>query len=220
MAIALDATSAPTTSGGGVTSLNRNHTCSGSDRILWVGAITVSSGAVAITGITYNSVAMTKVTSVNPQGNWELSLWYLVNPATGTNTITATAASNVVNYIRLSSASYTGASQTGVPDSSNSATGVTTSRTVSTTTVADNCWVVGHGMTGAGNIVPSTGLTTRSEVDSGSGSSVLGDSNGPKTPAGSYSMTFTTASDSTGLIVASFAPSVAASNNSNFLMLL
>lgn len=218
MAIALDSTSAPTNSSG-VTSLNRSHTCTGSDLILWVAVTTVSGASVPVTGVTYNSVAMTKVTAIAPQSNWEMSLWYLAGPSTGTNTITATCATAPANIFRISSASYTGASQTGIPDSSNSATGVTTSRTVSTTTIANNCWVVGYGMTGAGNIVPSTGLTTRSETDSGSGSTVLGDSNGAVTPAGSYSMTFTTANDSTGLIVASFAPATA-STNSNFFMLL
>lgn len=219
MAIALDSTSAPT-NGAGSSSLNRSHTCSGSDRILWVGVATASGASVPVTGVTYNSVAMTKVTSIVPQSNWDLSLWYLAAPATGTNTITATCGSAPAHAFRIMSASYTGASQTGIPDSSNSATGVTTSRTVSTTTVADNCWVVGLGMTGASAIVPSTGMTTRSETDSASSSTVLADSNGPKTPAGSYSMTFTTANDSTGLIVASFAPATAAATNSNFLMLL
>ena len=218
MAIALDTTTTAS-SNSGSTTLTKAFTCSGSDRILFVGTTTVSGSVVPVTGVTYNGVAMTKITSVNPQANWEIALWYLFAPDTGSNNIVATCGSAPSSVLRISPASYTGALQSGVPDSFNSATGTTTSRTVSTTTVLDNCWVIGFGMTGRSSIVPSTGMTSRCETDSASGSTLLADSDGPQTPAGSYSMTFTTGSDSTGLIVASFPPALAG-GNSNFLALL
>lgn len=145
MAIALDSTTAA--SGATASSHTFSHTCTGSDLILFVTA-TGANGDV--TGITYNSVAMTKINStVTDSAVLFTSLWYLVNPSTGANNvvITTSTATGVVG----SSASYTGVNQTGQPDASTTvASSTTTSYSSSVTSVANNCWTIATSRTGNG----------------------------------------------------------------------
>lgn len=204
MAIALDSTGTATQSLSN--SVTFSHTCSGSDRILFVNAAAAYAGLGTVSSVTYNGVAMTLIDFCNPQANFYQSLWYLVAPDTGTHNVVITGSGGAV-LTTGGSASYTGASQTGVPDSSAKATTIGTSLNQSTTTVADNSWVVGACITGATSITAGAGITSRSELDSANGSTLLGDSNGVKSPAGSYSMTFTNgAADSMGMVMASFKP--------------
>lgn len=206
MAIALDAAASSNTTS--ASSLTYSHTCTGSNRILFVAVFSggPGPGSVPCTGVTYAGVAMTKIDSNAPQANWDLSLWYLINPASGANNVIITL-SGTTTSLYGDSISYTGAKQSGVPDSSAKNKATSTSVTQSTTTVADNCWVVGVGVTGASTIAASTGVTSRLDRDSASGSFNMGDSNAVKSPAGSYSMTFTGgASDNMGIVMASFAP--------------
>lgn len=213
MAIALDSSNITSALTG--PTLTFSHTCSGSNRILFVGAFAASATTETITGVTYNSVAMTRIDFNNPQSNWELSLWYLIAPSTGAHNVVITASTTVV-VIAGASISYTGALQSGVPDSSAKKTQSTTSITQSTTVVASNCWVVGWGTTGNGSISAGSGMTSRGDIDSPQGSFESGDSNGT-VATGAYSMTLTGGgSDSMGIIMASFAPA-ASTVNSNFL---
>lgn len=208
MAIAYSAFSSANGSGSSVT---YSHTCSGSDRILFVSAFAPYPGTGSTTGVTYGGVAMTKVDSNKPQANWDFSLWYLVNPASGANNVVCTSSGSVsgTNYNSLA-VSYTGASQTGQPDGSAKANGASTTLNQSVTTTADNSWVVGAAISGAGAPTASTGVTSRGNI----GFCRIGDSNAPKTPAGSYSMTYTTGSaDNWGLIMASFSPVAAATSH-------
>lgn len=205
MAIAYSATTSGSGSG---TSVTYSHTVSGSDTILFVSAFAPYPSTGSTTGVTYAGVAMTKVDSNKPQANWDYSLWYLVNPAAGANNVVCTSSTSVSGSFYMSMAvSYTGASQTGQPDASGKANGSSTTLNQSVTTVADNSWVIGAGMSGAGTPTASTGVTSRNSQTF----CRIGDSNGPKTPAGSYSMTYTTgSSDNWGLLMASFSPAAAA----------
>lgn len=201
MTIAYSATSGGSGSG---TSVTYSHTCSGSDRILFVSAFAPYPASGSTTGVTYGGVSMTKVDSNKPQANWDYSLWYLVNPASGANNVVCTSSNTVSGSFYMSMAvSYTGASQTGQPDGSAKANGSGTTLNQSVTTTADNSWVIGAGMSGAGSPTASTGVTSRNSQTF----CRIGDSNAPKTPAGSYSMTYTTgSSDNWGLLMASFSP--------------
>lgn len=181
MAIAYDATSKSTFT----TNPSWSHTCTGDDRILVVVAGAVSDN---ISGITYNSVALTQITETTypGAGHAGLSIWYLVAPATGSNTI-AVSSSSACGAVAVS---YTGVKQTGVPDSSNvnnNAVG-TNSLTTSTTVVASNCWLVGGASDNAGTGASGgTGTTLRDFVDNGVN---MGDSNGT-VGTGSQSLVFT-----------------------------
>jgi hypothetical protein len=198
MAIARDANVTGVTASG--SSLTTALTTSGSNRILFVGAR--ADSAIAITGITYAGVALTLIDTVATNRQ---SLWYLINPTVGTNNIVVTPASTT--GILMVASSYTGAKQSGVPDSHNKGGLQASPITVSTTTVADNCWVVGIGNSDNVGLTAGTGYNAVNNVQGRIG---LGDSNGVKTPAGSYSMTVTDSfGDNVDLNIASFAPFVA-----------
>lgn len=208
MAIAVDATSQGQ-SVAGSTSYTLSHTCSGSDRILWV-QVGNSTANDTITGVTYGGTAMTLVKKAggSSSGKYWNYLYYLVAPATGANNIVASASSG--SYIIVRGVSYTGASQTGVPDSSPDATtnSTTTSDTLSTTTVADNCWIL-MAVAGQRAISASTGSNYR--IGDANTQWQIFDTNGAKSPAGSYSMSVTYAAAVWEVcIMASFAPSGAA----------
>lgn len=210
MAIALDLASTISAQAA-TTSLTFAHTCTGSDRILFVyaGNIVASPN---ITGVTYNGVAMTEVGHAATQSNEFTYLWVLVAPATGANNVVITA--NASSKIAGGAISYTGAKQSAQPDSFNTGVGVAaTTLTVSTTVVASGCWLVGAGSTGNGTIAAGTGMTQRANRagDGTFDAAITGDSNGT-VATGSQSLQITNGgADSIGLVVASFAPAVSSS---------
>lgn len=186
-----------------------SHTCTGSDLILVVSVALWQdvAGTGTISGITYNSVALTKAQGVT-NGAMRAEIWYLVGPATGTNTVSATVSGDTDDR-KFRSVSYTGVSGY---DASNSANGGSGNPTVSVTTVADNCWVqdaVAKFGTGAATV----GAGQTSVLNNVTGATLGAASyEGPKTPAGSVTMDWTQASANDWVSVAmSFSPQVAAS---------
>lgn len=136
-AIARDATSGANTTSS--TSVSVSHTNTGSNLILmgacWHGTDEVES-------MTYNSVAMTEIARNADTRDSEFS--YLINPATGANTLSCSWSSSAA-FSGIMGMSYTGAAQTGQPDSSNSASQSTGAATVTiSTTVVDTsgAWFV------------------------------------------------------------------------------
>lgn len=217
MAIAFDTATGRNSQSGG-TSFSWNHTCTGSNLILFVG-VTVSTTDLAPSA-TYNSVSMTLVDKVQtPSGRWSY-LFVLVGPATGTNSVSVSASSAPSDFWLTYSASYTGAKQSGQPDSFNhgTATGVagTTGLTVSTTVVASNCWLIMYGDNTDNNVDGGTS-TLRATPNS----QAIGDSNAT-VGTGSQSLKFTvsTGSGNFGQIIASFAPALASTFKPKLLTLL
>lgn len=199
MAIALDAQSNGATSV--TTSLSWSHTCTGSNLALIVGIWNASDG---VTSVTYNGVAMTQIAKLLMTGGAAgqyIYLYYLLNPATGTNTVAVTGATGGLDG---ASTSFTGVKQSGQPDSFNSSGSASTaSLTTSTTTVADNTWLVGWAYTGA---TMSAGANTTLRGQPVAGILSMMDSNAAQTPAGSHSLTVTQAANFAGSIVASISP--------------
>lgn len=194
MAIAFDAA----TDGGA--NLTWSHTCTGDNRILFVAVMTDVAGD-GVNGITYDSVALTKINSVQGGNTRYISLWYLINPATGSNTVSL----DVDDFHLAGSISYTGALQSGVPDAQNTGTETAqTSQTLGVTTVLDNCWMIMIACTNGAAVSAGTGATER--VDAGVNYNVILDSNGALTPAGAHSLQATAISTNWGSLVASFAP--------------
>lgn len=204
--IEFDATSY-SDSTGAVSSYSFNHTCGASaDLLVFGNGHYKSSGDITISSVTYNSVAMTlardDVKSVSGW-NFRSAVYYLLAPGTGSAYTVAITYSGTTTNGDGGVVSYSGARQTGQPDAVNGATG-SASKTASTivTTVADNCWVFSAVMFDS---YPATsGNTVRwSGFMFGSGS----DTNGPKTPAGNQTMSWTIAINSIWAIsAASFAP--------------
>lgn len=198
MAIAYD-NSSKAFAGNGSGYTNWTHTCTGTNLILLVG-IMEGHNTLGVTGITYNGVALTKISNFSQGSSDTVSLWYLINPTTGTNTIAVTG-TNTSSSIYNSAISYTGVKQSGQPDSFNSGSTTGTPLVISTTTIANNTWVVGMwGASdgGSGGITAGTNVVSR-QFYAGPGSSnfssMMGDSNSVVTPAGSFSQTV---SDSSG----------------------
>ena len=205
MSIAFDAVSSNL--GGSGTNVTVSHTCTGKYLILLAGIQVYYVGNDAtsvVSSVTYNGVSMTLISKTNVGGdNTQASyLYYLINPSTGSNTLSVSTSTSVTG-LQVQGASYTGVNQSGQPDSYN--TGNTSSPlTISTTTVANNCWLVGTAASSSGaTLNAGTGTTLRSLA----GRQVAFDSNGAKSPAGSYSLQCTS-STPLGGVIASIAPFV------------
>jgi hypothetical protein len=183
----------------GASSSSYDHTIgSGSNRILLAGFSTFHSGSlVTVSGATWQGAALTKLTSITAavEGYTQsVELWYKVAPATaGPGTIAYTL-SGTCDFFDSCSASYTDVHQTTpfATPATNQNTSPATSHSLGVTTVSDNSWLVGYVFSRGSSVVAGAGTTLRG-LNNGSGTT-LGDSNGAKTPTGSYSLAYTAAS--------------------------
>lgn len=202
MAIAVDATSKHGTQPLGTSPGTWSHTCTGSNLLLVVGIFCSNDSADLVTEVTYNSVALTRINTL--ANNGRVYLYALAGPTTGANTVSVSWTGVSKNH-NLGAVSYTDVSQSGIPDSSNTGGVTGTSLTVSTTTVADNSWLVGMFANDGGTYSVGSGTVERITYDTTN--RTLIDSGGAKSPAGSYSLIMSN-STSNQLIMAmmSFAP--------------
>lgn len=168
-----------------------SHTCTGNDRYLVVG-ISMLSLAQTVSGITYNSIAMTLLGSRNSiTGACRVELWGLLAPSLGTNTIAVTLTGAIASAGNASS--YTRVHQTSPIEGFNSAQATNVGAadaTVNVTTVADNDWCVDVIATDDGSITVGAGQTQAGNVTGAGGSGAMS-YEGPKTPAGSVTMSWT-----------------------------
>lgn len=166
-----------------------------------------NTGSDYVTGITWNSVAMTKIgSSVQVPGDRWMGVYYIIAPASGTTNITVTGSSSAI--IRSFSTYYTGVDQTSPLDSSNTGTtgGLSSSLGVSTTVVASDCWTAyfTKDSTGSKTYTTSVGSMRR---DTDAGGQAYSDSNGTVS-TGSNTTTHTMTSGTSDLagITFSFKP--------------
>lgn len=188
------------------TTLTASYTVgSGSDRMLVVGVKGSESTYYDISGVTYNGTAMTLLDKQGPGNRW-IYFFYLLNPDSGTHNVVITA--TLSGYILAVAADYTGVSQTGQPDATTKGTGLSGAYTGTVTTTANNSWgiLMFGGYSGTSPLAGSG--STRRAYDGVFGTIGLFDSNGPKTPAGSFSMTanYAETSASTNGILGTFSP--------------
>lgn len=213
MAIAFDSESQTKTTTG---STSYTHTVTGSNILGLVHIINQNNGG--ITSVTWGGVAMTLVDAQSDANVTNVYTYYLAGVTTGTVAVNRATASNTLYVFSLS---YTGCSQTGIPDAktkgANPNTGATLTATL--TTIADNSWQTLAGYDGGGNLAANTGSTTRGSIqDTAAG---CFDSNSAKTPAGSTSMLLTVSNPSNNniaYIMTSFAPVGAVAAGDNFQM--
>ena len=197
--------------------LTYSHTTSGSDRMLFVGVSVRNTRTV--TSVTYNGVTMTQAGSTSATAGILNYLFYLINPAAGTNTVSVTQ--SAVDTITSCSISYTGVKQTSQPDatSSNSST-TTTSYSQSVTSVADNCFSVLYGDANSGaTLTAGANTTIRNQPEINFTGGFLIDSTAAKTPAGTFTLNVTSASQTFAGCMASFSPAILASSPSSLLMM-
>lgn len=168
-----------------------NHTCTGTNRYLLVG-ISMLSLAQTVTGITYNGVALKFLGSKNSvSGAARVEMWGLVAPATGTNSIAVTLSGAIASAGNASS--YTTVNQTSPYEAFNSAQATNVGAadaTVDVTTVANNDWCVDILATDDTAVTVGAGQTQSGNV-SGAGGSGAMSYEGPKTPAGAVTMSWT-----------------------------
>lgn len=195
------------------TTLTFSHTCTGTNLILLVGAETGGAGDT-VTGITYNSVAMTRIGTATSSVTDTGYLYYLLNPSTGTHNVVITATAGAVNGIRGISASYAGVKQSGQPDANSTNTGTGTTETGTVTVVAANSWQV--MITWNDSAEPTAGTGTMRRGTSSGGGFGFFDSNSSLAPGSRSLVASTGGSGHWGLVSASFAPAVASTGNYNF----
>lgn len=151
----------------------------------------LSVAGSSVSGITYDSVALTKLGHVaSVSGAVRAELWGLVAPNIGTHVIevTLSAALDSVG----SACSFTGVHQTSPTEGLNSATATNigaSDATVDVTTVADNDWVIDCVATDDTAITVGAGQTSRNNSTGTVGSGAMS-TEGPKTPAGSVTMSW------------------------------
>jgi hypothetical protein len=141
MAIAFDAVSS--TTGISVTTTTFSHVCTGSDRLIFITAHGGDGTAAdrTLTAASYNAVAATSSWTVE-DGAWNGSSgYYLVAPATGSNTVSVTYGGNCFNT-SCGAVSFTGVDQTTPVGSSATATGTSTTPTVTVTKDNASDWII------------------------------------------------------------------------------
>jgi hypothetical protein len=203
MAIAFDAKTGFTFNSS-ASNITYSHTCTGSDEILWVGVSIRSTRTV--TSVTYNGVAMTQSGSTSGTANILNYLFYLTNPATGTNTVSVTQ--SAADTITSCSASFTGVNATGQPDATSvGGPTTTTSYSQSVTTVADNCFEIMYGDVNSGGAITAGANTTiANQPEVSFTGAFMAYSTTAQTPAGTATLAFTLSSASVAACMASFKP--------------
>lgn len=196
--ITLDQATIP--AGGSGTSYTFSHICgTQKNRALVVGIIG-DTATNNITGVTYNSVAMTLATTVQVPGDRWHYLYYLVNPASGSNTVAISATGS--GFIIPGSISYNGVNQTSPINVTNTATGTSGSISCSVTTTVAGCMLV-SSFRGASAVTPGTNTYNRLMYQNGT---IAGMSDsGACVAAGSNTMSETT-TPNWCMIIAALAP--------------
>ena len=218
MAIALDAHTAAGISAAAnplASPQTFSHTTgSGANRLLIV-TIKMRGGAGGVvTGVTYNGVAMTQVTPEALTSTAHAVIYYLVNPASGANTVSISHNMTGSTSMVASATTLTGVDQANPLNASNkaSATSAGPMTTSVTTTVAD-CWIIDACAmrTSASDTATMTAVTNRTQrtnaLTAANGLRGLVSTLGPAGAAGSKTMEWTkTLNHDWAIMAAAFAP--------------
>jgi hypothetical protein len=131
------------------TSLTFAHTTSGANRLLFVGVGYQNTSADQISGVTYNSVAMTQVgVRKHATQNDRAYLFALQAPATGANNVVITR--TVTGAFEAYAASFTGAQQSVTMDSTANNDSAASTITQTTTVIASSSFLVSAHYTNRG----------------------------------------------------------------------
>jgi hypothetical protein len=171
-----------------------NRTVTGADTFLSIDVSLLSAGQTVTSivddygGANVSAVFVGAQSTVSSVGRVEC--WRVVAPVAGTKTIQVNLSGSIASA--ATAVSYTGVHQTSPTEGFNSAQATNVGAadaTVSITTVADNCWV--HGAIATDDTAITANQTSRNNVTGVGGSGADEDNNGPKTPAGAVTMSYT-----------------------------
>jgi len=161
--------------------------CSGGD-ILIVGVFT--NGSTSALSVTYNGVSLTQLALITDAGNNKQGFYYLVNPSSGSNTLSVTRTGGT--NVSVVASSYSGVDTANPIDdySTDTGTSATTSWTCSSVTVSNaNNWLVSTLRDVDNHVTSSDNVTFR--VNSGAVLEELYDSYGAVGSTGSINVTYT-----------------------------
>lgn len=174
-----------------------------------------NAGSDVMTGVSFNGANATKIGSWNTTGGQWLSMWRIEGyTAANTNVVfTTSSATDAEGHI----IEYTGVDQINMSDVTPTQNAGTGNLVASLTTTTDNSWLVSMARNSTwGPMTASTGTTLRNTGAIFSS----GDSNGAKTPTGSYSMQWNAVSGNSYIYLAVVKPAVNLNNGSGFLMMI
>jgi hypothetical protein len=195
--IALDSASR-STNGNDVNVISWSHTIgvNGSNSVLIVGAVSRDSTDAdrPVLSVTFNGVSLTRVRQDDePVNNVYSSLWYLLQPTAGTNTITVTYTAPVTEAFGMS-VSFTGVDPAFPIDAN---VGFTqsggSSAAVNILSSANNAWLVDVQYAGADRVTPASGQTvaTNQSIAIGrSSDTAVMTVTGPVSPAGTSTVRY------------------------------
>lgn len=192
-----------------------SHTCgSGSNRLLVVTVQMRGGAGGVVTGVTYNGVSMTQVTTEALSASAHATMYYLVNPDSGTHTVSVAHSLTGSTNIVISATSLEGVDQSTPLDASNKAAASSTGpMSTAVTTTVDDCWVIDSCSmrTQAGETATMTAATNRTERTNSNTASAglrgLVSTLGPAGAAGSKTMEWTkTLNHDWAIMAAAFAP--------------
>lgn len=188
--IAFDAASS---NSGNTNSLSWLHTVSGAKRILIVG-VSIRDTNMTVGGITYGGAPLTFIDAQNNGTNCRVELWMRVAPATGANNVIVTLSGST--RVVGGAVSFTNVDQASPIDAGPTfAVGNSTAPSVAVTIVTDNAWVMDNlAFNDNATDTVGPGQTERWNRDNGGGAGRIngaGSTEGPKTPAGAVTMSWT-----------------------------
>ena len=144
------------------------HTCSGSDRLLRVTTSHFDSSDT-ISSITYNGVALTAVPGGSTNnGQYYVTAYYLIAPDTGTHDIVVTVTGSVFDF-GAGAISYTDVHQTTPLGTAVTATGTSTTPSVTVSSAADELVDDGLVIIHGGTLSVGAGQTQRWNAIASSG---------------------------------------------------
>ena len=154
--------------GAGAGPFTYSHTCSGSNRVLFV-KITYYDSMDTVSAVSYNGVAMTLIPGSDvANGQYHVEWYYLINPATGPNTVSVTMTGSVYD-IGIASISVTDAHQTTPYGTPVTGTGTGTTPSVVVASGATELVLDGIAIVHSGTLTVGAGQTQRANAICGSG---------------------------------------------------
>ncbi len=187
-AILIDSSSSARTGSSQATNLTWTHAVSGSDRILIVGASI--NGSRTVSTVTYRGQNLTRLATVNNGTTARASLWYLLNPPTGSGSVVVTL-SGAASFV-VGATSYTGVSQTnplGTPVVNSNAGVTATLNVVSATNELVVDVIARRGDLTTNPITAGSGQTQRWNTRTTVNSANTGMTGGGSSKAGAASVT-------------------------------
>lgn len=179
----------------------------GTDKGMIFFAFTNSGSGDVMTGVTFNGSSATKIGSWNTTGSQWFSAWRLTGYTTANSSaiFTTSVSTDAEGHL----IEYTGVDQTNMSDVTPTQNTGTGNLTANITTTTDNSWLASVGRNSTyGPMGAGTGTTIRN-VGAIFNS---GDSNGAKTPTGSYSMQWTAAGGNSYSLLVVIKPATAAAS--------